>query len=106
MKKNNFYYLLLLIVSISFASLVCFHLEPDSFWHVKAGEYMLKHGVLKHDIFSWAVLSKYWMSHEWLFEVILASLKSLFGTTHVYIYCFISSVINLICFIFICFFTI
>ena len=100
MKKNNLYYLLLLIVSISFASLVCFHLEPDTFWHVKAGEYMLHHGILRHDIFSWAVVSKYWMSHEWLFEVILASLKSIFGTIHVYIYCFVFILsLFLICFL-------
>ncbi len=100
MKKNHNIYLILLIISISFFLLVCFKLEPDTFWHIKAGEYMACHGVLRHDIFSWAVLGKYWMSHEWLFEVFLYGLRSIFGKFYVYVYSFLFCLLLLsICFL-------
>lgn len=67
-----------------------FHIETDYFWHIKAGEYMFKHGPLHNDIFSWYVTGKYWMSHEWLFEIIIYYLKLLFGHSHVLIYSFFS----------------
>ena len=47
---------------------------------------MITSGILKSDIFSWFVKGKYWMSHEWLFEVLLFFLKNIFGKYHVYIY--------------------
>ena len=64
-------------------------LEGDYHWHIKAGEYMFKHGPLKHDIFSWYLSGKYWMSHEWLFEIILYVFKLVFGKYHLFIYGFI-----------------
>ena len=82
--------LLVLVVAMSFALMVSFVVEPDYLWHIKAGEYMFKHGVLKKDIFSWYVSGKYWMSHEWLFEIIIYTLKLLFGKMHSFIYCFFS----------------
>ncbi len=84
---------ILLLASLCLFLLVCFHAEPDYFWHIKAGEYMLKHGVLTKDVFSWFVSGKYWMSHEWLFEVLLAGLKTLFGKYHVFIYCFLGFIL-------------
>ena len=53
------------------------------------GEYMFKNGVLTHDVFSWIIKGKYWMSHEWLFEVIIYSLKNVFGKIHPIIYMFL-----------------
>ncbi len=86
-KKSLFWMLSLFIFSIACFLLFCYHLDTDYFWHIKAGEYMFKNGVLTHDVFSWYMAGKYWMSHEWLFEVILYGLKYLFGGIHVYIYC-------------------
>ena len=63
--------------------------RSDYHWHIKAGEYMFKHGPLKHDIFSWYLSGKYWMSHEWLFEIILYVFKLVFGKYHLFIYGFI-----------------
>ena len=87
--KRNRVLLFLLFISISIFLLTFFYLEPDYFWHIKAGEYMFKNSILTHDVFSWVVNGKYWMSHEWLFEIIIYSLKSIFGSIHPYIYLFI-----------------
>lgn len=60
--------------------------ESDYFWHITAGKYMLNNGPIKQDIFSWSVNSKYWYSHEWLFEVLIAFLNKLFGNISMIIY--------------------
>ena len=68
-----------LIICLSFSMLLFMVRESDYFWHIKAGEYMFKNGILKMDIFSWFVKGKYWFSHEWLFEIIIYTFKLLFG---------------------------
>ena len=86
MKKNK-WILILFIISFSLFLVSFFSIDPDYLWHIKAGEYMFKNGLLTHDVFSWSVYSKYWMSHEWLFEIIIYSLKYVFGNYHLFIYC-------------------
>ncbi len=88
--KNTLFILIVLSFLFSLSLIVLFKLDSDYFWHIKAGEYMFKNGILKQDVFSWFVSSKYWMSHEWLFEILLYGLKILFGKYHVFIYSFIS----------------
>ena len=89
-QKKTYIIILVFILAISiFLSLFMLR-EPDYFWHIKAGEYMFKHGVLKKDIFSWSVRGKYWMSHEWLFEVILYWFKTIFSSYHLLVYGFVS----------------
>ena len=93
MKKINNKHLLTIIIFIVFFSLFVlsfFQLESDYLWHIKAGEYMFNNGILRKDVFSWTVYSKYWMSHEWLFEVFIYSLKRLFGNYHIFIYCLLN----------------
>ena len=87
MKKNK-WIILLFLVAISIFSLSFFQMDPDYLWHIKAGEYMIQHGLLTKDVFSWSVVSKYWISHEWLFEVFIYGLKVIFGKLHLFIYCF------------------
>lgn len=86
MKKNNLL-LFILFISISIFLLTFFSIEPDYFWHIKAGEYIFKNGIITHDVFSWIVNGKYWMCHEWLFETILYCLKSIVHNIHPLIYC-------------------
>lgn len=62
--------------------------DSDYYWHIKAGEYMFNNGILKEDVFSWYVQGKYWMSHEWLYEICLYGLKYIFGNLHMLIYGF------------------
>ena len=61
-------------------------IEPDYLWHISAGDYMFHHGILTKDVFSWYLQGHYWMSHEWLFEIIIFSLKNVFGRWHLILY--------------------
>ncbi len=81
---------ILLIIGITFFINMFVFRDSDYFWHITAGEYMANHGILTHDVFSWSVVGKYWMSHEWLFELILYGFKVIFGNLHILIYSFIS----------------
>jgi len=95
MKKNKFIFIFFL-VSLAIFSLSFFRIDPDYLWHIKAGEYMFKNGVLRQDVFSWSVVGEYWMSHEWLFEIIIYGLKKVFGDLHLFIYCFSGSLLLLL----------
>jgi len=47
--------------------------DPDTYWHIAAGGWMLDHArVLRQDIFSYTVPGKPWASHEWLAEIVMA----------------------------------
>lgn len=81
--------LVLYAISVCLVSLVSFSIEPDYFWHIKAGDYMFNNGILRYDVFSWSMNGKYWMSHEWLFELIIYFFKIVFGKAHIFIYCFL-----------------
>lgn len=64
-----------------------YHIQNDTFWHLKAGEYMVKHkAVLTHDVFSWTVPNAHWYSHEWLWEVIAYVIYSKFNFTGLFIF--------------------
>ncbi len=46
--------------------------DPDYFWHLKTGEYIVAHaGLPAGDIFSFTRAGQPWVLHEWLFEVLL-----------------------------------
>jgi len=54
--------------------------QNDTLWHLKAGEYMVKHKtVLMHDVFSWTMPSAHWYSHEWFWEVMFYLIYKQFG---------------------------
>jgi hypothetical protein len=47
--------------------------DGDTFWHIRAGEWMLDHrAVLTFDPFSYTFAGKPWTTHEWLAEIIFA----------------------------------
>jgi hypothetical protein len=47
-------------------------LDPDYFWHLKTGEYIVAHAALPAgDVFSFTRAGQPWVLHEWLFEVLL-----------------------------------
>lgn len=47
--------------------------DGDTFWHIRAGEWMLDHrAVLHRDIFSFTMAGAPWSTHEWFAEILLA----------------------------------
>ena len=89
--KNNRIIFTILIISISFALMVFVKSDPDQFWHFASGKYMYTHHkILTHDIFSWYLAGKYWMSHEWLFEIILYLFYLVFFDKYLIIFCLVN----------------
>lgn len=80
MKKFN-WKLFFIFGGILFLAIFSFGFGFDYFWHVKAGEYIVTNlKIPYYDIFSWYGKSNnlYWMSHEWLSEVILYGYRFIF----------------------------
>ncbi len=47
--------------------------DPDTFWHVAAGNWIVGHGAVPHvDPFSYTRAGAPWVAHEWLAEVLFA----------------------------------
>ena len=54
--------------------------DPDYFWHLKTGEYIVTHRALPAgDIFSLTHAGQPWVLHEWLFEVVLYGAFAVWG---------------------------
>jgi hypothetical protein len=50
-------------------------IDPDTLWHIKTGEWILANGrVPMTDTWSFTAFGHPWMAHEWLSEVILATI--------------------------------
>jgi hypothetical protein len=45
--------------------------DPDMWWHLRTGEFILAHGIPRSDVFSYTVAGSPWVAHEWLTEVIM-----------------------------------
>jgi len=46
-------------------------LDPDMWWHLRTGEYIMQEGIPHEDIFSFTVPDHEWITHEWLSQVIM-----------------------------------
>lgn len=80
---------LFFLFSLSLFLMLFLRMDIDYFWHYKAGEYMVQHStILTQDVFSWSLLHASWVSHEWLFEILIYGLSCLFGNIHLFIYVF------------------
>ena len=55
-------------------------LDPDTWWHLRAGEWMLDHGrILTQDPFSWTRFGRPWIDHSWLAEIPMYALWTTAG---------------------------
>lgn len=84
------FFLFILCISILITDLI----NPgyDFYWHVKAGEHIVKNGVPHYDIFSWygVLHSLPWTAHEWLSEVWFYLGQVAIGKYLPLIFCFLS----------------
>ena len=61
--------------------------DPDFFWHLKVGRYILDHGAIPHnDLFTFTVSDHAFIAHEWLSEVVMALLTGIGGLAAVSAY--------------------
>lgn len=66
--------------------------EPDVWWQLLAGRWMLEHGAVTHtDVFSYTMQGAKWINVKWLYEVIIAFLEKGLGPEAVLL---LQSVIN------------
>lgn len=55
-------------------------LDPDVWWHLKTGEYIVAHRAVPHtDPFSYTRAGQRWVAHEWLTELFMYGLYRLAG---------------------------
>jgi hypothetical protein len=54
--------------------------DPDFYWHLKTGQYLLENKSIPHtDIFSTSKFGSEWVTHEWLSELFMYSIFRLLG---------------------------
>ncbi len=54
--------------------------DPDFWWHLRAGQYMVENATIPHtDPFSFTAQGKEWVTHEWLSEVFMYALYRVGG---------------------------
>jgi hypothetical protein len=54
--------------------------DPDLWWHLKTGEWILDHRAIpRNGLWSWVGEEREWLTHEWLFDVLAAGLYRLAG---------------------------
>ncbi|MGA7558617.1 MAG: hypothetical protein WBW12_06850, partial [Terriglobales bacterium] len=47
--------------------------DPDMWWHVKTGDWIVAHHAVPHNgLFSWTAADRPWVAYSWGFEVILS----------------------------------
>ena len=56
-----------------FATHINYMVDPDLWWHLKNGQYILQHGILHFDVFSYTIKGQALIAHESLFQIILWS---------------------------------
>jgi hypothetical protein len=57
--------------------------DPDYFWHLRVGRWIIDHRAIPHtDLFTYTVSDHRFVAHEWLSEVAMAALTGLAGSPH------------------------
>ncbi len=80
-KNSTSDYIVLFLIFL-FAFIFAFNIigEPDTFWHLGIGRYILTtHSIPEHDVFSYTLPNTPFYRVEWLFDVVWYLLYSLFG---------------------------
>ena len=59
--------------------------EPDIWWQIRTGEYIIENGVPTNDVFSYTYSEVRWINIKWLTEVIMAKLSALAGAESLFL---------------------
>lgn len=70
---SSWTWVLVVLLTALIAAMTVFKIaDLDVWWHLKTGEYIISHRAIPtHDVFSYTALGHPWITHEWLFEVLL-----------------------------------
>lgn len=69
--------------------------DGDTFWHIAAGQRMLLDGaILTRDVFSHTASGKPWTAHEWLSEIIMATIHGFSGASGVVVFFFLLATLS------------
>lgn len=83
----SYHWLLLAVVFTVAAALRLQGIDPDLWWHIRAGEWMLDHRqLLQIDLFSSTRFGAEWQHPDWLAEIIIAAIYRLAGLKGVFLF--------------------
>ena len=72
--------LILVFMFVIFAAALKPIKDPDFYWHLKTGQYLLETRTIPSvDMFSWTKFGSEWITHEWLSEAVMYSVFSWLG---------------------------
>src|ERR1039457_1075796 len=82
---------LVLAALYSFPAFFCLHIadagDPDVWWHLRTGEWILQYGAVPHtDPFSMFGAGKPWVAYSWLFELLIFQLFRWLGLVGLVVY--------------------
>lgn len=84
--RSKFFYGVFVIAAILVMIPKFSYNDPDTFWHIELGQYMIKHGqVLHHAIHTFYGDKLPYVPHEFGFQILVAPLYKVFGWPGVYI---------------------
>jgi hypothetical protein len=83
-KADQFAHAIVLAILFAAPAIICVHAacanDPDIWWHLRTGEWMLQHHAVPHvDPFSVSLAGKPWPAYSWLFELLSIKLFQGFG---------------------------
>jgi len=91
--KNKWSIFFLLSWSFLVVSISLWFADPDVFWHLKVGEWIVSNNAIpRYDIYSWSVYGEPWTAHQWLWEVILYTVHEYFGLLGMWALAFVMGV--------------
>jgi hypothetical protein len=76
----------IIIFTLLFAMATRIPVDTDMWWHLRAGEYTLTHGMIYADPFSFTRLGVEWTNHSWGAQIILYGIWKVFGSLGLAIY--------------------
>jgi hypothetical protein len=80
-KRIDSIFLVVLLISVAVsANGVNAVTDPDLWWHLRTGSWIIQHhAVPVHDIFSSFAMGKPWIAYHWLFDVLASKIFGLWG---------------------------
>ncbi|WP_310551160.1 hypothetical protein [Paenibacillus glufosinatiresistens] len=85
-KVSKWLYVLLIIGTLLLMIPKFSYNDPDTFWHIKVGQYMIDHRlVLHHAIYTFSGDDLPYIPHEFGFQILVATLYNIWGWPGVYI---------------------